>query len=692
VTAAESHAIVVGIENYRLPGLSLTGPVEDALKVAEWLQSSGMPRDRLHLFLAPLKGELPEGARPATYAEFDKFRTEELKKLKGDLLYVFWGGHGYLSRDHDRVLFWSDTTEAALDRHLDFNGFLRGLRDAQFPVQIGIVDACAESWDRKRQYYDLGRTQWSGPLDVGKSTVEQSFLFAAAEGKTTPNAPGERLTPQLLADMASLFDETKQWPPDPDNVFARMCNRFQGKGKRPVRYQYQSLAGDLTEYDGRLGVEINLKRLRAIAESQRFAPRFLKDFLSEAWEIHPASDLLTEFDQNRGDEQSARWIASLAKAAGRGEAELQFAFRRAKTLSNASLLLGPLNISPEKYRELHSLTQAQMRAGAAEALPSLNDMLADLWDYGANPNGEGDYAFWMFLSRVQREEPLKALQDCIDAGGKNWRARIEAALDEEERKLREQSRHFLLICIDPKSEDSSQPALLQGWLIGAVQRSPWRYPVSDWTAAKAAVAKIIGEARKALRRDGQTPSEMWVELATSMRSLDIDYERIEIHLNDYDDAKALAELHPVLLRWRDRLFHSDDFDYDDHWVVAGKRLRKATALACEFLSVEDRLDKCRNHIGLISLDFIPDSDDKRTKRSRLVSSGAPLVRWRRAEPLDTEQQRQGLATRVRQSGGATLDQLLYELGKQPGEALFWDDPERTFDPGQFNLAEITTGK
>jgi len=283
------------------------------------------------------------------------------------------------------------------------------------------------------------------------------------------------------------------------------------------------------------------------------------------------------------------------------------------------------------------------------------------------------------------------LQDYIDTSGKNWRVRIEAALDEEGRNLRDQSRHFLLISIDPKSEDSSQPALLQGWLMGAVQRPPWRYPVSDWAAAKAAVANIIREARVTLRRSGQKPSGMWVELATSTRSFDIDYEGIEIRLND-DDAKALAELHPVLLRWRDRLFPSDDFDYDDNWVDAGKRIRKAAALACEFLSAEDRLDKCKNHTGLISLDFIPDSDDKRMKRSRLVSSGAPLVRWRRAEPLDTEQERERLATRVRQSGGATLDQLVSELGKQPGEALFWDDPDRTFDPGQFNLAEITTGK
>jgi hypothetical protein len=596
-----------------------------------------------------------------------------------------------LSRDHDRVLFWSDTTEQALDRHLDFNGFLRGLREAQFPVQIGIVDACAESWDRKRQYYDLGRTKWSSPLDAGKSAVEQSFLFAAAEGKTTPNAPGERLTPQVLADMASLFEETKQWPPDPDKVFARMCDRFQGKSKRPVRYQYQSLAGDLTEYDGRLGVGIDLHRLRAIAESHNFAPRFLRDFLSEAWVILPMRDLLTEFDQNSGDEQRVSWMDSLAKDAGRGGAELQFALRRAKALSQASLLLGPVDTSPEKYREFHSLTQAQMHAGATEALSSLNDMLADLWEYGANPNGEGDYAFWMFLARVQRERPLPALQDYIDAGAKNWRARIEAALDEEGRNLRDQSRHFLLISIDPKSEDSSQPALLQGWLMGAVQRPPWRYPVSDWPAAKAAVANIIREARVTLRRSGQKPSGMWVELATSTRSFDIDYEGIEIRLND-DDAKALAELHPVLLRWRDRLFPSDDFDYDDNWVDAGKRIRKAAALACEFLSAEDRLDKCKNHTGLISLDFIPDSDDKRMKRSRLVSSGAPLVRWRRAEPLDTEQERQRLATRVRQSGGATLDQLVSELGKQPGDALFWDDPDRTFDPGQFNLAEITTAK
>jgi hypothetical protein len=161
-----------------------------------------------------------------------------------------------------------------------------------------------------------------------------------------------------------------------------------------------------------------------------------------------------------------------------------------------------------------------------------------------------------------------------------------------------------------------------------------------------------------------------------------------VPLND-DDIKALAKLHPVFLRWGPRLFRPEDFDFDEQcWVKVSTGVRKSEALCSKWFLLEHSAEDYCSDLGLISLAFIPESDNARKKRSALVSSGAPLVRWRRLPPVDSEQQKLDLDKRVQATAGTSLDLLVCELGRREGESLFWDDAGRTFDPEQ--LTEIST--
>src|SRR5262249_53390637 len=146
---------------------------------------------------------------------------------------------------------------------------------------------------------------------------------------------------------------------------------------------------------------------------------------------------------------------------------------------------------------------------------------------------------------------------------------------------------------------------------------------------------------------------------------DLSYESIGVPLNK-EDIRALGRLHPVFLRWGTRLF-GDDFD--DEWVKASTCLKGTAALCSSWFPLEQSPEQyCSGH-GLISLAFIPESDAGREKRSELVRFGAPLVRWRRMPPVDTDQERVKLDQRVQTTAGADLDLLVIELARREGEVL-----------------------
>ena len=88
---------------------------EHALAFVAWARASQVPRDHIHLFLsAPdreqLAAKIAEADVSAQAADTPhySFVTHVLAVAGGELLYMFWTGHGSVSEEGDRALFFED--------------------------------------------------------------------------------------------------------------------------------------------------------------------------------------------------------------------------------------------------------------------------------------------------------------------------------------------------------------------------------------------------------------------------------------------------------------------------------------------------------------------------------------------------------------------------------------------------------
>ena len=199
IHSEQVYALVVGIEQYQAGSdYDLNGPAKDALQFATWLLDRGVQPDHIRLFLSPLeqnksvneiavaKGLKPE---PATRGQIDSTIRSEFtsENGRGDLLYVFWGGHGILTKTDDttRRLLFADT-DRKNNWNLNVTSLVDALRTAAykfgFPRQVFVIDACANP-----DYQGLWQTIQAEAAEIkfaasGDSAVHtQCVLFASPE-------------------------------------------------------------------------------------------------------------------------------------------------------------------------------------------------------------------------------------------------------------------------------------------------------------------------------------------------------------------------------------------------------------------------------------------------------------------------------------------------------------------------------
>lgn len=148
---ARTYAVVVGIEKYAEFQWNNDGPARGAAAFVRWLCGRGVPPANIRLFASPL----PSNARDvqgmdlnierATRKWIVRFFLEMLPKLRGDLLWIYWNGHGVIDQHQRRRLIFADATGRDF-LSLDWDSLLTFLRCRTFaglPQQIAIVDAPA---------------------------------------------------------------------------------------------------------------------------------------------------------------------------------------------------------------------------------------------------------------------------------------------------------------------------------------------------------------------------------------------------------------------------------------------------------------------------------------------------------------------------------------------------------------------
>jgi hypothetical protein len=251
-----TYAVVVGVERYAAGDKwNLNGPAHDARRFATWLHDRGVPADNISLFLAPLEqnqdtlaGE--PAAQDATRALIEQALIDRAPQRQGDLLYLFWGGHGVITAEGTRRLFYADATATNM-LNLDLNALMTTMRTdsfARLPRQICIVDTCANFVEGWR----AATTLPGSTFPKGQPMPPQQFaLLAARAGELAKNLNAEQtglFTREVLAELTATPPD--QWPPDMDTIARRVQERFralraQGAATQtPNYFAYADWAGN----------------------------------------------------------------------------------------------------------------------------------------------------------------------------------------------------------------------------------------------------------------------------------------------------------------------------------------------------------------------------------------------------------------------------------------------------------------
>ncbi|WP_073949034.1 effector-associated domain 2-containing protein [Streptomyces kebangsaanensis] len=227
---ARVHALIVGIEAYDAGAdWDLPGPARDAVRFHRLLRTAGVPEDQLLLHLAPLPPYAPDVPyRGADHATLRRVLVRDLPARQGDVLWVWWGGHGVLDRADRLRLFCADATPAdklAID--LD-SALARYAGDAvpAFAEQLWVVDAC-ETFEEA-----LGFREQLPPdaLPVGRHDLahQQTVLRAAGRGRAAANDPvrGTGLFSEVLLALLAERAAVLPAPPDPEELFPAVRARI----------------------------------------------------------------------------------------------------------------------------------------------------------------------------------------------------------------------------------------------------------------------------------------------------------------------------------------------------------------------------------------------------------------------------------------------------------------------------------
>ncbi|MEU5809467.1 caspase family protein [Streptomyces sp. NPDC047718] len=263
---ARVHAVVVGIEHFKhIEGLDLPGAAADAMRFARWLRMRGVPKDNVTLLLTPLKESwqaLNEQAQQLDLTiTFAGSRDVIMNALaprsredvpEGDVLYVYWGGHGLLGRGERRLLLCPDVTNQD-PRCIDLTDLREHLGRpdvAGYRRQMFLVDACATFIENRRQV----ATPAVAAFPAGqRATVEQFMLLAAAAGQAAVQAGADKTGVFSTAVLEWLERHSPGLDPDLDALVAHVKEHFAGRrlGRRPVQtpvsWVIRSFGGDTEE-------------------------------------------------------------------------------------------------------------------------------------------------------------------------------------------------------------------------------------------------------------------------------------------------------------------------------------------------------------------------------------------------------------------------------------------------------------
>ena len=697
-----THVVAIGISTYAI-GSPWTLPLAaaHAVQFAEWAHfSGGVERDNIHLFLSeadrakfdkrPNKAAL--FARAATHQEISGFIDKELKDLSGDLLYLFWSGHGSISENRERILFFEDLSND-FTRALDLNHLLVRLRSephGKFHLQLAYVDACANRFEELRFKASAGK-ELPG---IGKlvKDIRQIFFLAADSGQ---EATAGEFSKAILQSLRQQYETERIWPPDPDAVREAVRPIFDETLQRPVQIAWstkrgdeygEEVSGDLpsSDYVNSVAREAGypvrfLRRLAAMASPftsersdakrdalyQRLTKRTL--LAGRAASLSPELDLL-------------RLIATAFESGQEGALEEEVKdliftaeLRRMRLLRDARLLLLTLETTISELRKdylatVMPLDPAPQRLAAA----TLDAMLDEL----TNIRSDEPLRFLsQFLLRVAAHQPAAAWEIETFVGKKAGQVVMNTIREE----LQRERRFLLSITIEPKFGDQPLPKAVEARLlfsgtVTVLQPFPPRI-VDTWVGAEQAVAEIVRAARNIVidqYRKEEDALDIEFLLPEGCFSQAPDQFGLGLKLN----RATLGRVHSVIVRWRARILAPSTTELGP-WYAAAKRIDRKAHGNVEWLDVaKDASQACNSGRGLLALGFLPENE-----MEDLIGAGFPFIVWLRTQPPDgwpAFKERFDIWVHSRRF--ELLPRELRTIRQSPADlgaslTMFWDDPD-----------------
>ncbi|MGI5241105.1 hypothetical protein [Dactylosporangium sp. CA-139066] len=241
-----THALVVGVGRYASPHFEdRPALAHTADRFAGWLGGRGVPADNIVM----LGGGA--GDREATSANVGRAIAEDIPDRSGDLLWIFWAGHGVLDAERRRRLVLADATTrnaqtVDLGELIALYGstFLAG-----FARQIVVVDAC------QLPLPPGVAARWPRPIslppawDLATGRTQRVWLAASAGEAAGYSGTYERawFSDTVLDDLER--QDELYWDPDYDDVrdaLAAKLRRYVPDGdweQHPVALRFADESG-----------------------------------------------------------------------------------------------------------------------------------------------------------------------------------------------------------------------------------------------------------------------------------------------------------------------------------------------------------------------------------------------------------------------------------------------------------------
>ncbi|MEH1929674.1 tetratricopeptide repeat protein, partial [Nostoc sp.] len=254
-----TFGLIVGIEKYHETAWNVPGggPADDALKFAHWLHLHGVPKENIRLCLSALEenhqliGECGLTVELATEQNISDIVTNFLSPKSGDLLYIFWAGHGLITSERERRLLCADANKQNW-QNLELNSLLVLLSSNKFQIRnhICIIDACANYLlESKGRPTNLGGKVF---LSGQPRTDSQQFVLLATREGETAKVNSENKTGYFSQAVREALEQasTEMFPPNIKIIAEQVKQRLEqlNKNQAPIYLYKQNWDGDREKY------------------------------------------------------------------------------------------------------------------------------------------------------------------------------------------------------------------------------------------------------------------------------------------------------------------------------------------------------------------------------------------------------------------------------------------------------------